>query len=295
MPQYKDWNDSMVAEWTTDPNKGDNQNYTTKDGVTYYPIWKNSLTGQISTLGSQLGSSPDPNKTSGGFAGVDYNYFNDLLKGMVEKGDPNQGLYRQNLLGGINKSFNTSQKNTRESLAGSGLLRSGVSQQAVADIEAGRNAAVSQGEVALTAQDQTYRQDALNKLLGLQSLGLQELNSNRNYGLSLQELINNLISQQKQYDLTNNNDAAWGNLLGQGLSAAGTIIASDKKLKENIKEVGETDSGLPVAEFSYKDDPKKTRYLGHIANKIEKKYPDSVFKVIDYSKLPSDAVFKVIN
>lgn len=289
---YKEWNDEQVAEWTTDPSKGDKFNWTSKGGQVYYPIWKGSLTGQVSTLGQQA-SAVDPNKTAGGFTGVDYNYFNDLLKKMMSEGDPNQQLYRQNIQGGIDKSFNNQQRTLKQNLAQTGNFRSGAGTQAMADIEAGRSGAVGQAEVALAGQDQSFRSNALKNLLGLQSLGLQEMGQNRNYSLSLQEMIANLVNSQKQYDMASDPDAAWGDILGQLITAGGMAAGSDKKLKENIKEVGETESGLPIVEFNYKGSPIK--FKGHLAHQVQKKFPDAVFKMIDYSKLPEDAVFQVVN
>ncbi|MFA6364722.1 hypothetical protein, partial [Methanoregula sp.] len=93
-----------------------------------------------------------PGTTAGGFTGVDYGYFTDMLKKSMEQGDPNQQLYRQNIQGGIDKSFDTQQRTLRQNLAQSGNLRSGAGDQAVADIEAGRSSAVGQSEVALASQ-----------------------------------------------------------------------------------------------------------------------------------------------
>lgn len=290
-------NNNDIADWTQDSKAGDKwwkENPYANSG--WYPIWSDTLTGQRINAQKQLGSAPDPNKTTGGFSGVDYNYFTDLFKSAIEKGDPNQDIYRQNILGGINKSFDTGQRNLKETLAQSGLSRSGVAAQQAIDLEGGRNAAAGQAELGLATQDQAYREQALSKLLGLQEMGLRELGSNRNYSLALQQLLNNLTSQQKQYDLQNNDQGAWGQIAGQGVNALGSILtawaASDKKLKDNIKEVGKTESGLPIVEFNYKGSNTKMR--GHIAQEVEKKFPDAVFKAIDYSKLPIDAVYEVV-
>ena len=57
---YKEWDDEDVASWTTDSSKGDNTAYTTKDGITFYPIWKNSLTGATSTAVNRYNKLTNP-------------------------------------------------------------------------------------------------------------------------------------------------------------------------------------------------------------------------------------------
>jgi hypothetical protein len=60
---YKGYDDSMVSSWTTDQSKGDNQNFTVKDGQVLYPIWKNSLTGVTKEAQSQYEELSDPNSS----------------------------------------------------------------------------------------------------------------------------------------------------------------------------------------------------------------------------------------
>lgn len=288
---YKDWGDQWVSEWTTNPQKGDNQNYTIKDGITYYPIWKNSTQGLINTTTQNLNNAQDPNMTAGGFGGVDYNYFTDLLKGYLENGDPNQGLYRQNAQGAINKSYNTAGSNLASNLAQSGLFRSGYNTAANIGLEGQRENAMGQAELGLAQQDQSFRQNALANLLGLQNLGLQETSQNRNYLLGLtNSLSGQLTNQQQLQQQTDQNKFNFFRDALPGLLELGgkAIAASDIRVKENVKVIGTTDEGLNHIEFNYIGYPQ--RYRGVIAQEVEKIKPEAVINVggikcVDYSQI----------
>lgn len=83
-----------------------------------------------------------------------------------------------------------------------------------------------------------------------------------------------------------------GSLL-TGLKAAGMF--SDIRMKENITEVGMTPGGLKTYAFEYKPEFKDIaghgRYVGVMAQEVEKVIPDAVFvadngyKAVDYSKV----------
>lgn len=64
-------------------------------------------------------------------------------------------------------------------------------------------------------------------------------------------------------------------------------LFSDKNLKENIKEVGELDNGLPVYKYNYKGSP--TTQIGVMAQDVEKKKPEAVgeragYKTVNYDE-----------
>jgi len=68
---------------------------------------------------------------------------------------------------------------------------------------------------------------------------------------------------------------------------------SDKRLKENLKVVGETNDGQPIYRYNYKGDPKTQ--LGLIAQEVEKDHPEAVgesqgYKTVDYKKATDDSV-----
>lgn len=82
-----------------------------------------------------------------------------------------------------------------------------------------------------------------------------------------------------------------------GLGAAG-IMASDIRMKENIKQIHWMPNGLPVYEYEYKPEFKDHPLAGHgkfigvMAQEVEHKYPQAVttldngYKAVNYGLLP---------
>ena len=83
--------------------------------------------------------------------------------------------------------------------------------------------------------------------------------------------------------------------LGGGAYGA---FKSDRRSKENIKQVGALFDGLPVFSFSYKDDPLKRAQIGLMAQDVEQRYPEAVvedqnhikYVRYDLATLPSTAL-----
>jgi hypothetical protein len=76
---------------------------------------------------------------------------------------------------------------------------------------------------------------------------------------------------------------AVGNIAGG--AAQGAAMMSDKRLKTNIKKVGQTDSGLPVYTYKYKGS--NVTQMGVMAQDVEEVFPDAVeeiegFKAVNY-------------
>jgi len=70
---------------------------------------------------------------------------------------------------------------------------------------------------------------------------------------------------------------------------------SDKRLKENVQKVGETNDGQPIYRYNYKGDPRTQ--IGLMAQDVEKHHPEAVglaggYKTVDYKKATKDAVHK---
>lgn len=65
---------------------------------------------------------------------------------------------------------------------------------------------------------------------------------------------------------------------------------SDRRLKHDIKKIGEADNGLPIYTFKYKGDENHQTHVGFMADEVEKKNPDAVgldpsgYKTVDYDK-----------
>ncbi len=72
-------------------------------------------------------------------------------------------------------------------------------------------------------------------------------------------------------------------------SLAGLFALSDRRLKKGIERVGETESGIPIYEFSYIGSD--LRHVGVMAQEVEKVIPDAVamhssgYRMVDYSKV----------
>jgi hypothetical protein len=65
---------------------------------------------------------------------------------------------------------------------------------------------------------------------------------------------------------------------------------SDRKVKENVRKIGETEDGLPIYKFRYKGDKTEQTHIGYMADEVEKKHPDAVgeyggVKTVDYNKV----------
>ena len=79
-----------------------------------------------------------------------------------------------------------------------------------------------------------------------------------------------------------------GQMAGSGMQAA-AIMASDRRLKENIEKIGTLDSGLNIYKFKYKG--KDGIVVGVMSDEVRKIFPDAVivgedgFDRVDYSKL----------
>lgn len=67
---------------------------------------------------------------------------------------------------------------------------------------------------------------------------------------------------------------------------------SDRRLKDDVKEIGKTNDGMPIYSFKYKGDD--ATQIGLMAQDVEKKRPDAVglaggYKTVDYAKATEDS------
>jgi hypothetical protein len=90
-------------------------------------------------------------------------------------------------------------------------------------------------------------------------------------------------NQLQQNAVKINNDAdPFAAILGAGAQLGATLISkSDRRLKENIQPIGTDErTGLNLYEFSYKNGSGK-RFIGVMADEVEKLYPEAVFEMPD--------------
>jgi len=81
------------------------------------------------------------------------------------------------------------------------------------------------------------------------------------------------------------------NLVGLAAAIAPYFMASDERLKEDVKRVGKMDDGTPIYTYKYKDGDPRT-HMGVMAQEARKKHPDAVKRdpltnmlMVNYSRL----------
>lgn len=89
-----------------------------------------------------------------------------------------------------------------------------------------------------------------------------------------------------------------GALSGSTTTTTGPIsFFSDRRLKDDVKEIGKTHDGQPIYSFKYKGDD--ATQIGLMAQDVEKKHPEAVglaggFKTVDYKKATEDSERKAM-
>ena len=131
-------------------------------------------------------------------------------------------------------------------------------------------------------------QSAGQNYMGNMAIGSSTIGNGLN--MNIQGLSSVLNAQTSAY--VNSNDSFLGDVGGLigGAASAYTAFGSDRRLKQDIREVGvDQRTGLTLYEFAYKSDPSK-KYIGLMADEVELVYPDAVterdgFKAVYYSML----------
>ena len=163
---------------------------------------------------------------------------------------------------------------------GQGLygMGAGTAQQ-LAGIGAGAQGAALQGAQAQLGAGQAAQQ---TQQAGLQALYNQYLQG-LSYPFQVAQFLGNIA-------------------MGTGSLSGSTTTTrqpggffSDRRLKEDVHEVGKTNDGQPIYAFKYKGEPRTQ--LGLMAQDVEKVKPEAVgevggFKTVDYGKATEDAARK---
>lgn len=162
--------------------------------------------------------------TSSGSVLTDNSSLLAKLKGMSETGMSGLDTYRQNAQTAVNTNYNKASTGLSESLAQSGLFRSGVGTAGKMSLEAGRSNALGNVETNLMKENEAYKANALAQLLGFtnaqDALKLQESGLDQNALLALLG-----YGQTTATEETDNN-SSWGNILGSLISAGGKVAAA---------------------------------------------------------------------
>jgi hypothetical protein len=132
-------------------------------------------------------------------------------------------------------------------------------------------------------------QSAGQNYMGNMAIGAGTIGQGQN--MRIQGLSSVLNAQTNAY--VNSNDSFLGDvggLLG-GAASVYTAFGSDRRLKENVREIGvDQRTALTLYEFNYKTDPDK-KFVGVMADEVELVYPEAVttredgFKAVYYEML----------
>lgn len=160
-------------------------------------------------------------------------------------------------------------------------------------------------QLALTGRGQavqeilTSRNQPLNEVIGVLNgtqVGLPQFSgAPTQYGIPTTDyagIVNNNFNQRMGvYNAQMQQQAQQQSMLGGLFGTLGSMMGtfSDKRLKENVKEVGRTNDGQKIYSYNYKGDPKPQ--MGLIAQEVMKRKPDAVtldegsgFLMVDYGK-----------
>lgn len=187
----------------------------------------------------------------------------NTLKALTQYG---QGVANQDYYNALN-AYTAQQNNTfnkLQTVAGSGQNAS-ANLGALGSQVAGQIGANTIGAGNAAAAGQVGAANAIGS--GISSLSqlafLQNLNGSGNSALL------------NQYGSGGTGDSIYGAGSGFG-DASGSYSTSDRRAKTNIKEVGETDNGLPV--YSYRMKGSDKTQIGLMADDVEKVNPKAVKK-----------------
>ena len=230
-----------------------------------------------------LSGMMDPNARSAGWGQVVQNTINGIMPGINSSfggsGMTGSGLHAQNLAKGLSAGVadienQAWQQNQNRALQAAGMLPQMAGMQF--------NAADALRAAGVDRQQQT-QQEISADVLKDQQAKTSELSAIQNY-LALTSGLGGQFGSQTS---TQSQNMGLMGMLGFGLQAA-PLLFSDRRLKEDIKRVGETDDGLGIFTYRYKGHP--TTHMGVMAQDVQKVKPDAVKKVGGYLAVDYGAI-----
>jgi hypothetical protein len=267
----------------------------------------NLAEGGIGRVGSMLGTQFDmsqvPGQAKAGQQGWD-NAYNAIIQRHQPQADRQKSMLDTQLANQGIMQGSEAYKNAQDDFARSqNDFQLGAQQQATGQ------------QQAQYGMDQSARQDAISQQAYLRQLPLNEINALRSGAQvnvpQFQQFSGQQIQAapifagtqaQGQADLARYNaeSAQSGNfmsglmglggaVLGAPTGSLGAGLFSDARLKDNIKRVGQTDSGLPIYTYTYKGS--NVSMMGVMAQEVMEKNPDAVMQhesgylMVDYSKV----------
>ncbi len=218
----------------------------------------------IGNLGSSLSSAPNLSTTA-------------LTNNMMDE----FSKYEQPI-------WNQQQSNLDSKLASQGITQGSEAYDNAENLQA-RNVGDATNQFLMQAEPTAFNQALATYQAPIQTLGTllgesQPGNVNQNLTQTPTETtqpanISGDIYSSYDDQLSNYQNTMSG-IFGLGSAALGGWarmgFPSDRRIKENIEQVGTLDNGLPVYVFNYKTDPDGIPQIGLMAQDVEKLYPDAV-------------------
>lgn len=161
-------------------------------------------------------------------------------------------------------------------------------QAALAQQQYGMGAGTAQAQAALGAGAQAAGLQGAQAALQAGTIAQQTEQAGK------QALYNQFLQEQSYpfqvQQFLANIAMGTGALSGSTTTTTSPSAWSDRRLKENIRKVGETEDGLPIYKFRFKGEDKDQTHIGYMADEVEKKHPDAVgekdgYKYVDYAKV----------
>lgn len=230
-----------------------------------------------------LTNAMDPNARSAGWNQVVQNTINGIMPGInssfAGSGMTGSGLHAQNLAKGLSAGVADVENQAWQQGQNRALQAAGMLPQMAGMQFNAADALRSAGADRQQQQQQEISADVLRD----QQAKTSELSAIQQY-LSL---VSGLGGQFGSQTSTQSQNAGLMGMLGFGLQAA-PLLFSDRRLKEDIKRVGETDEGLGIFTYKYKGNP--TTHMGVMAQDVQKVKPDAVKKVGGYLAVDYGAI-----
>lgn len=188
----------------------------------------------------------------------------------------------------LNDAYDRQYQNTDEALINRGI-QTGTKQynQVMGDLQNNQLGALSDLANQAVFAGQNYTSGQIGNVNAL--TGARDINYLPSMGGSNSSYDNAYNARQYGYNTQQN---GINNLLSAGATiGAAALLASDERLKENLKPVGKLDNGLKVYVGNYKEETglDTTPQLFLLAQEVEKKKPEAVgekggFLAVNYKK-----------
>jgi len=227
------------------------------------------------------------------FLGSNYGYLTDLIKGNIEGNNPIYDIIFGNAARRIGGTTSRNIRDVKENLAASGFRGTGANL--INDAYRSEADALSQVSDSIAQMQASEKQNSINQLLGLNNQESNLAYNTNQSNIQQNQWLRSFLEGQRQFNENlnyqkENTPSVWegilGSLLGAGAQVgSAALIGSDKSLKKNIKKVAETEEGIPVVKFNYKEGG-KAEQIGFLSKDVKKKHPEAVKEVVDYSRVP---------